>query len=578
MSRHSSAYSAHSVEAMGMHKIPSIYFRVPEPYRSRASSSHSAATAAKLSASSSMRDQYPTSHTSVSSSTSQSWEKDEYRRAPPAPMMRKRSSSGSSSYVGGSYHHYTSPSQSRPTYSPSSASTSSSSRRHSRQHSVNMGARSYDPTYEDRNSVSPNSIPHLREALSSLETQLASLMTERKRLETKLEQAVRQQSPVQHLPRELLGSIFVTGVYHMGEEDGLLLSTLMLVCKDWTEVALNTPILWSRITIDSHKSIPKARRKLARSKAVPLDISIQFGPQAEGTQPVTEIIVHALDLLRPAIWRWRSFRLAVPARAHAHTALSQCKEAAPLLEAVAVQVHQVSQPDDRRGVSTSGAARAVASLMPLFEGRLPRLRSSSFTSFNFGWDISLVSHLRVLRLGGYWNGFAPSVVTIMDVLRACPKLEELALRNLTDVETAFCPDFDGKSDQASSVVTNSMLYPKESDMVCLKRLRKASFYFAGAERMLAVFAQLIFPALERLEFSFMDNITPIIKHLKRQSFSSLPLRHLRIESCFFNELKLMRLLRHLSGLRTLELVEVEDISPSFLKVRILYPYFKMHCD
>jgi len=82
--------------------------------------------------------------------------------------------------------------------------------------------------------------------------------------------------------------------------------------------------------------------------------------------------------------------------------------------------------------------------------------------------------------------------------------------------------------------------------------------------MLALFSLLSFPALERVEFAYLDNLTPILKHLKRQVFTSLPLTHLRIESCYFNELKFVQLLGRFPLLRTLELVDVEDISSNFL--------------
>jgi len=45
----------------------------------------------------------------------------------------------------------------------------------------------------------------------------------------------------------------------------------------------------------------------------------------------------------------------------------------------------------------------------------------------------------------------------------------------------------------------------------------------------------------------------------------LPLRHMRIESSFFNELKLLRLLRRLPALTTLEFVDVEDVSSNLMK-------------
>ena len=58
---------------------------------------------------------------------------------------------------------------------------------------------------------------------------MASLMSQRHELESHLEQAVRLQSPVLRLPSELLSSIFVMGVLRIGDEDPVMVSTLMLV-------------------------------------------------------------------------------------------------------------------------------------------------------------------------------------------------------------------------------------------------------------------------------------------------------------------------------------------------------------
>lgn len=394
---------------------------------------------------------------------------------------------------------------------------------------------------------------------------MANLMFERRMLERKLEKAVRLQSPIQRLPGELLGHVFFCGVHYCDPEDTILLSTLMLVCKEWAEVATNTPALWSQIVIENPASLAKARFKLQRSKEIPLDISIQFSPQFEHAQVVTETVLHAMDILKPAIWRWRSFRLAVPSRSQAQVALSQCKQPAPLLEVLSVQIHQFMQEDTQRFSQPPTGA--------IFQGHLPSLRSCSFTSFNFGWDVGLVSHLRVLRLGGYWNGFAPSVSTIISILRACPGLEELALRNMSDVEGAaggcsssdFHRQFDRKGDfdMGAASYAGPSYSPKSSEIVTMPRLRRASFYYSGVERMHALMSQLALPALERLEFAYLDNLTPILKYLKHQP---MPLAHMRIESCFFNELKLLSLLERFSSLRTLEFVDVEDISANFLSV------------
>ncbi|KAI0061401.1 hypothetical protein BV25DRAFT_1805627 [Artomyces pyxidatus] len=394
-------------------------------------------------------------------------------------------------------------------------------------------------------SVADASIPDLREALSSLESKMATLMSERERLESRLEQAVRLQAPVQRLPNELLAAIFAIGVLEMEEEDPLMLSNLMLVCKYWSEVATSTPVLWSRVSVSNHDSLEKAQRRLSRSKSVPLDVCINFSPQMENGGATTETIIHAMDMLWPSIWRWRSFRLSVPNRPQAHAALSRCREKAPLLEVLQIRVFHSMQDDQ---YSTPP--------LPLFDGHMPRLSVCAFNSFNFGWDVSVISGLRVLELGGYWNAFSPSVTVILDVLRACPALEELSLRNMSDVDPESCLMYDHEPH-------HDKRYP--SHIIHLPRLTKATFYYAGIQRTRTILSQVSFPALENVELCYMDNVTPVLHHLKRQSLTSLPLRHLRIEASFFNEPEFVKLLSRIPSLTTLELVDVEDASSNLLK-------------
>lgn len=398
------------------------------------------------------------------------------------------------------------------------------------------------------------SIPHLRDALTSLESRMASLLNERDLLELRLEQAVRLQAPLQRLPNELLASIFVIGVLQTGEQDSLMLWTLMLVCRHWREVAINTPALWSRITMDTHHSLQKARLKLERSKAAPLDICVDFSPRLEHGSVTTESIVHTMDLLRPSIWRWRNFQLTVPNRPQAHAALMRCKEQAPLLEVFSVRIAHSMQED-----------HYSASPLTFFAGHTPHLRSCSFTSFNFGWDIGLVSGLRSLKLGGYWNGHSPSIDVILGILRACPQLEELVLRNMSDVDPDPCAKLAFDSSDHDDF-TEKLVRVGDARTIQLPRLTRASFYYSGILRTRTILSLLSFPALERIDLCFLDNVAPVVEHLRRQSLTSLPLRHLRIESSFFNEIKLMRLLRRLPALTSLDLVDIEDVSPNLMKV------------
>jgi len=164
-----------------------------------------------------------------------------------------------------------------------------------------------------------------------------------------------------------------------------------------------------------------------------------------------------------------------------------------------------------------------------------------------------------LKLGGYWNGYSPSGMQMRSILEGCPQLEELSLRNMTDID-ADCDDL------ASS---------KGRSLPCLdlRSLHKLSFYYSGITRAMVLLACINCPALQRLEFAFLDDITPLFPLLKQQAMSvltpmnlpiGLPLHTLYIESCFFNELKFVRLLKRIPTMSQLDLIDVEDVSANLL--------------
>ncbi|KAF8964379.1 hypothetical protein BDZ97DRAFT_904252 [Flammula alnicola] len=387
------------------------------------------------------------------------------------------------------------------------------------------------------------SIAYLRDAISSIDVKMAALVKERAELETKLETTVRLQSPVLRLPSELLSSIFTIGVLEMGDEDPVMVPTLMLVCRYWAEVALNTPMLWAKISVSPHDSLEKARRRLSRSKSCPLDITVNFGPRIEYVQSITEHIVHAMDLFRPALWRTKSFSLTVPSRPHAYTALLRCQEDAPILENLSIQVYHSMQDD-----------HYSKPIVPLFNGCTPNLRSCSLTSFNFGWDLTLMKRLRVLKLGGYFNSFTPSATTLLDILRQCPELEEFALRNMSDVDSNPC-----------SVAMIDDLDSPIASKIHLPRLKKMSFYYSGIAHTREIISHISFPNLESLELAYLENATSLLQLLYAQALTRLPLKYLRIETCLFNEMKFVNLIRKLPSLVTLELIDIEDITYITLK-------------
>ena len=133
---------------------------------------------------------------------------------------------------------------------------------------------------------------------------------------------------------------------------------------------------------------------------------------------------------------------------------------------------------------------------------------------------------------------------------------------MSDIDSGSCGDFDADPSEYDEVSARV----SDTRMIHLPRLTTASFYYSGTVRTRTILSMLSCPALESVDLCFLDNVSPMIEHLRRQSLTYLPLRRLRIESSFFSELKLARFLRRVPALTTLELVDVEDASSSLLKV------------
>ncbi|KIJ54581.1 hypothetical protein M422DRAFT_240647 [Sphaerobolus stellatus SS14] len=459
-------------------------------------------------------------------------------------------------------------------------------------------------------------VPYLRAQLDRIEATLAVLLDQRSVLTARLTEAVALTSPVRLLSTELLSAIFAAAVEpESGTQDApCLVSTLMLVCRHWRDVCIGTPELWCRINISPNEpeSLERARRRLARSKAVPLDIFLDFSSRSSYSGQVSktaqawvspdQLLKTSILLLRPTIARWRTFLLYVPYRPQANAAMSLCSSAAPLLESLSIQV---SNPMLHSTGMEWDSDRTARTTIP-FQGITPRLRACSLTSFwcerpeefaalqqmaaavpvtegrhhdappvvvGHGWSRMVFPGvgpgLTRLRLIGYWNEFAPNMNEMLIVLRQCPHLEDLYIRNLSDLEPA-------------EVDLNT---PVRSPIV-MTHLKRISFYYSGITRTCAILHSIVLPALEHLELAFLDNITTCLKHLKRQTVmqagfdyayeyeygyrgtveaAHFPLKSLRIEASLFSELNFLRLLRRLPQLEKLELVDIEDVSGSLLK-------------
>jgi len=420
-------------------------------------------------------------------------------------------------------------------------------------------------------------IPLMREALSAIDLRIRSLADQKNLLESRLADAVALQSPIRRLPREVLAAVFAVGVSQLDEEDPLFLARLSLVSRDWRDTALGSPDLWANIRIDHHGGLRRAQRRVILSKAVPLDIDINFVPRERGPNQSPDAIlvtvVRALDLLRPETHRWRRFALRVQYASPAHAALARCFEHAPRLTHFAVHV-QMSHLDAVCSSPVNVLRPRRDSELILFGGHTPMLRSvelggAPLPSSPGALGGALMRGLRTLRLVGNCGTAPPSVSDLLSTMRNCPALEELSLRNMEDVHcVSYHCLYDVEYDFGTTSRSTQMLAPTKSSSVLLPmpRLRRLSLVFCGPERASGLLAQLSMPVLERAEFIHMDNITSALKSLKH---SAATLKTLRIENSLFDELKLMRLLRRLPKISDLQLVECDDVSPNLLRVSSL---------
>lgn len=181
--------------------------------------------------------------------------------------------------------------------------------------------------------------------------------------------------------------------------------------------------------------------------------------------------------------------------------------------------------------------------------------SRSEIGWLFQYPHSIYQHPPRFGFFPFYPSYGRSILLLSGILHECPQLEELALRNLSDVDCAPCfsdsEDFD---------------FPTLTKIVHLPKLKKASFYYAGIALTQQLMAQFTFPNLESLDLCYLENVTPVLQLVYTQALTRLPLRRLRIESSLFNELKLVNLLRRLPSLVMLELVDCEDASSGLLRV------------
>ncbi len=209
----------------------------------------------------------------------------------------------------------------------------------------------------------------------------------------------------------------------MGAEDDLMLPMAVShVCRHWRYLALRTPTLWRRISLDSRLRMWSER--LARARACTLDVEIL--PQALPITPRTrreyldaQTVQLYMHMTSPYINRWRS--LTIDFQHYApylwNAALSVCCGFGPGVRAPRLEHLSLVHPnnDDTQEFT-------------LFNGHAPLLRSVTLNGIRLTWMPSLFANITSLDYThhGFTRG-EDAEIEIFKMLKVCSRLRELRL-------------------------------------------------------------------------------------------------------------------------------------------------------
>ncbi|KAL5482566.1 hypothetical protein ACEPAI_9160 [Sanghuangporus weigelae] len=153
------------------------------------------------------------------------------------------------------------------------------------------------------------------------------------------------------------------------------------VCRQWRELALQTPTLWTTLEFPERCLWQKNQEWLIRSKQSPLNIFIyrsSYDPDIRSSdvamKEVQADLGFILDLIIQHVARWAVFELRVYLYEHMVFALKRLEQCpaypgAPLLRILALLVQEGH--DDSRSEDVDSSERTKLSLP--FGGHAPRL-------------------------------------------------------------------------------------------------------------------------------------------------------------------------------------------------------------
>lgn len=206
-------------------------------------------------------------------------------------------------------------------------------------------------------------------------------------------------SPIEHLPPELLLSIFESGTDQLPED-------LTRVSKRWNRLVGDAPFLWQSVPIHQGSTPSAIQRYISNTRDLPIDIIIK------DKGPVTDDCILYLRMLASQSERWRSLNILHPEALRIHHVL--LSHPLPSLQHLSVRTPETSFTSDDF----------------VFSPWMGALRSLSLTGFPVKWRPQTFSKLHTLEYSSC--PFTPdNISSFFNFLEASPLLEQLALTGVS---------------------------------------------------------------------------------------------------------------------------------------------------
>ncbi|TFK46771.1 hypothetical protein OE88DRAFT_1666985 [Heliocybe sulcata] len=373
----------------------------------------------------------------------------------------------------------------------------------------------------DPNTIDPRpilaEIVEIDARVSELEAELASLRVRRKKI-------LASHALIDRIPAEILSRVFELGVHdHMH-----LVHMISLVSRQWRELALQTPSLWSYIKLDYHWGYSRSTQfqqkmqlYLERSQATKLlvDLDCRYLDLSQELRAIMED-------LAPHLGRCFSFRVSVPDWEWMGIVRENCTNLGPSLEDLYLRIDPSDAEDQTPCTLLSHPCPRLTSIVlehtPLtcIRTSLPALRKLSLIR-----DQRYVSSTSPSRIGISFNELLP-------LLDTTPTLQSLVIQSATFFLTGTEPIF-----AAHPVLTS------------IPQLTHLAFHYLDSPTLSLFLSSTSLPALHSLQVQMDSSADETTAWLSLLPMTSLPaLRLLDVRACTLDGASLPPFIRALHAL------------------------------